>query len=68
MTLLCKIGNNKLLELYGYEPLAPGISISERWAELAGHWTKDDADEIGEMRQAMLQIHKELCPDDERWN
>lgn len=62
-----KISNTKLLELYGYEPWGKDITIQQRWEELAGNWAPTDSDEIGDMRQTMLQIHQELFPDDERW-
>lgn len=65
--LLCKIGNTELLQLYGYEPYA-GITIEQRWRFLTQHWTVHDAEELGHLRQIMLQIHKDCDPDDERWN
>ncbi len=64
--LQCNIGNTELLELYGYEPYR-GTTVRERWRELCTPWTLQSGAEISALRQIMLQIHDDLCPDDKRW-
>jgi hypothetical protein len=65
--LLSAIGNTELLDMYGYEPVGEGKSIRERREELACNWSKECSEELGGLRQAMLQIHLDLCPEDESW-
>jgi hypothetical protein len=65
--LQCSISQTELLELYGYEPWE-GTDIAHRWRQLTEPWHPSYGYEIGCMRQQMLTIHKELFPDDERWN
>jgi len=62
-----RIPARELLEAYGYEPWADGKTITQRWQELTSPWKVEYGTEIGAMIQTMLQIHKELCPEDERW-
>ena len=65
-TLSSTISNEELLELYGYEPYAV-MSVRYRWNELTNPWYPENAEELGSLRQVMLQIHLDLCPNDERW-
>jgi len=64
--LLCKISGTELLDLYGYEPYA-GTTIAQRWLYLTYDWKPSHSEELGHLRQIMLTIHRDLCPDDERW-
>lgn len=60
------MSNAELLELYGYEPYDTS-SIQDRWRALTTIWNVTCSEELGHMRQMMLLIHMDLCPDDERW-
>ena len=64
--LISSISNAELLDMYDYEPWGDS-NIRMRWAELTSSWTTADSPELGAMRQAMLQVHMECCPDDKRW-
>ena len=64
--LQANIGNTELLANYGYEP-CDDITVAQRWQQLSDNWSPDDALELGLLRQVMLQIHLECCPDDARW-
>ncbi len=66
VVLVSKIGNSELLELYGYEPYG-GSDVATRWGELSTHWTPANSQELGDMRQMMLMVHRELFPEDSRW-
>ena len=59
------IDNSELLRLYGYEPYDGG-HVASRWLELTADWSPRSSQELGHLRQIMLQIHLDLCPDDER--
>ena len=71
MTLLSKMSNTELLDLYGYEPYGDGqdgySTVAGRWKSLTSPWSPASALELGHLRQVMLEIHLDLCPDDERW-
>ena len=64
--LTANIGSGELLQLYGYEPYN-STTVDERWKELCSPWTLKASRELGALRQIMLQIHKDVCPEDERW-
>ena len=64
--LWAKISSEELLELYGYEPYE-GQTVKESWAQLTHNWTPANSRELGHLRQLMLTIHQDLCPDDKRW-
>ena len=65
--LQANISNTELLEMYGYEPLSNGSILSEEWRRITELWRPAVSPDIGRLRQVMLQIHLDLCPDDTRW-
>jgi len=65
-TLTANMGTGELLQLYGYEPY-DSTTVGERWKELCSPWTFKNSVELGTLRQIMLHIHQDLCPNDERW-
>lgn len=64
--LCAAISNTELLKLYGYEPYKHH-TVRSAWDELAYDWSTANSPELGVLRQIMLAIHLDLCPDDERW-
>ena len=67
MILHSAIGNTELLSLYGDERYEAGVSVRARWYELTHPWEVDNSSELGDLRQLMLQVHKEIDPSDSRW-
>uniref|UniRef100_A0A6M3JPN3 Uncharacterized protein n=1 Tax=viral metagenome TaxID=1070528 RepID=A0A6M3JPN3_9ZZZZ len=66
MILQSTLSNSELLSLYGYEPYKDS-TIEQRWAELTESWSIGHSHELGVLRQIMLQIHQDLCPDESSW-
>ena len=64
MKILSTLANSFLLEEYGYEPYE-GQTVASRWKELTNPWHKGNSRELSHLRQIMLTIHYDLCPDDE---
>ena len=68
----CRIGNDRLLELYGSMRFSSIWTYNQAWASAtrqleAGNRT-DASAMFGNLRQQMLQIHLDLYPEDPLWN
>ena len=58
--IVSNLGNCVLLSLYGQEPYEYS-TISSKWYELTHPWTSGSSAELGDLRQIMLKIDKEVA-------
>jgi hypothetical protein len=69
--LLSKIGNTELLELYGEHRYSDIWTYNQAWAAGIRDWDRGNWESaamfFGKLRQELLQIHKNLYPEDTRW-
>lgn len=54
------ISNTELLEKYGSEPYNSIYTIAELWCKLTHPWYYTNSPKLGELRQIMLRIDKEM--------
>lgn len=54
------ISSTELLEKYGSEPYNSIYTIAELWCKLTHPWYYTNSPKLGELRQIMLRIDKEM--------